>query len=79
VRIALPSVGMTITGLLQDSSLAFSLGILDVMGRARTLGAYNSRVLESYIAAAVIFVALTLALNGFFDLLERNKQKEKLA
>jgi L-cystine transport system permease protein len=70
-RIALPSLGMSVTGLLQDSSLAFSLGILDVMGRARTLGALTGRVIETYLAAAVLFVVLTILLEQLFRLIEK--------
>ncbi|MDR3344178.1 MAG: amino acid ABC transporter permease [Oscillospiraceae bacterium] len=69
--IALPSVGMTLTGLLQDSSLAFSLGILDVMGRANALGAVTSRVLEAYAAAAILFIALTIVFEQAFRGVQR--------
>jgi L-cystine transport system permease protein len=78
VRIALPSVGMTITGLLQDSAVAFSLGILDVMGRARTLGTITSRALEAYAAAALLFIVLTLTLERVFQFFNRHEKKEKL-
>ncbi|MDR1733796.1 MAG: ABC transporter permease subunit [Oscillospiraceae bacterium] len=75
--IAIPSLGMTFTGLLQDSSLAFSLGILDVMGRAKTLGALTSRALEAYAAAAVIFIILTLLSNAGFHTAGRSRKRKE--
>jgi L-cystine transport system permease protein len=68
--IAIPSLGTSIVSLLQDTSLAFSLGILDVIGRVRALGALTSRILEGYIDAAVIFIILTIALEKGFGYLE---------
>jgi L-cystine transport system permease protein len=68
--IALPSLGTSIVSLLQDTSLAFSLGILDVIGRVRALGALTSRILEGYIDAAVIFIILTIVLEKFFGSIE---------
>jgi L-cystine transport system permease protein len=68
--IALPSLGTAVTSLLQDTSLAFSLGVLDVIGRVRALGALTSRILEGYIAAAAVFVVLTIALEKAFGRLE---------
>jgi len=68
--IAIPSLGTSIVSLLQDTSLAFSLGILDVIGRVRALAALTTRVLEGYIDAAIIFVVLTIILEKCFGYLE---------
>jgi L-cystine transport system permease protein len=71
IAIAIPSLGMSMTGLLQDTSLAFTLGILDVIGRVRALGAITSHVLEGYIVAACIFILLSACLEKLFGWLER--------
>lgn len=71
VVIAVPSLGVMMTGLLQDTSLAFALGVLDVIGRVRALGALTSRVLEGYVTAACIFVALSIALEKLFGFIEQ--------
>jgi L-cystine transport system permease protein len=68
--IAIPSLGTSITSLLQDTSLAFALGITDVIGRVRALGAITSRILEGYVVAALIFIALTVILEKFFGYIE---------
>ncbi|MDR1410696.1 MAG: amino acid ABC transporter permease [Spirochaetaceae bacterium] len=69
--IAIPSFGTMMTGLLQDTSLAFTLGILDVIGRIRALGALTSRILEGYVVAACVFIVLSLALEKLFGFIEK--------
>jgi L-cystine transport system permease protein len=70
VAIAIPSLGTSMTSLLQDTSMAFALGILDVIGRVRALGAITSRILEGYMVAAFIFIILTIALEKLFGYIE---------
>lgn len=77
--IAIPSLGTSITSLLQDTSLAFSLGILDVIGRVRALGAITSRILEGYVVAATVFIILTIGLEKFFGALEARTRHQALS
>jgi L-cystine transport system permease protein len=77
--IAIPSLGTSITSLLQDTSLAFSLGILDVIGRVRALGAITSRILEGYVVAAAVFIVLTIGLEKFFGALENRTRHQALS
>ncbi|MGG1861860.1 amino acid ABC transporter permease [Bacillus safensis] len=70
-RIALPNIGVAIVNLLQNTSLAFTLGVMDIIGKVQTLGALYYRVLEGYFIAAVIFILLSLLLEKAFDLLEK--------
>ncbi|MDR1930913.1 MAG: ABC transporter permease subunit [Treponema sp.] len=76
VIIAIPSLGTSMTVLLQDTSLAFALGILDVIGRVRTLGAITSRVLEGYVVAAALFIVLTIILEKFFGYIEAGIRRQ---
>ncbi|GHU05429.1 amino acid ABC transporter permease [Spirochaetia bacterium] len=74
-RISLPGLANNLSSLLKDTSLAYSAaGILDIMGmvatnatadfksRSGVLISATFREMEGYIAAAVIFFALCLAL-----------------
>lgn len=69
VKIALPSFGANLVGLLQDTSIAFSLGIVDVMGKVRTIGAVTFHYLEGYVCAAILFVALSVLIEKSFAML----------
>lgn len=64
VRVALPSTGLTLIGLFQETSLVFMIGVIDIIGRASALGATTGHSLESYIIIAVIFVLINFALTA---------------
>jgi L-cystine transport system permease protein len=70
VIIASPSVGTTMTGLLQDSSLAFTFGVIDVIGKVNMLGGQTTHILEGYFDAAIIFSVLTILLEKLFSKIE---------
>ena len=64
VRVALPSTGLTLIGLFQETSLVFMIGVIDIIGRASALGATTGHSLESYIIIAVIFVLINFVLTA---------------
>jgi L-cystine transport system permease protein len=69
-RIALPSLANSLSGLLKDTSLAFSAaGILDVMGMVSAIAGLTYRNLEGYVGAALIFFALCLLIERGFHFL----------
>ncbi|MDR0862466.1 MAG: amino acid ABC transporter permease [Oscillospiraceae bacterium] len=62
--VALPSLGNNIIMLIKLTSLGFVIGIVDLMGKARiiiTIG-YRTRMLEVYLALAVIYWAMCFLL-----------------
>jgi L-cystine transport system permease protein len=70
VLTAVPNVGTAVAGLLQDTSLAFTIGIIDVMGEVKVIGGNTHRMLEGYTGAALIFLVLALMLERTFFSLE---------
>lgn len=64
VRVALPSTGLTLIGLFQETSLVFMIGVIDIIGRASALGATTGHSLESYVIIAVIFVLINFVLTA---------------
>jgi len=77
VRVALPSFGTTTVALLQDTSLAFTIGVIDVVGKARAIGSVTFRTLEGYIGAAIIFIVLSIVLERIFASLETQMSFEQ--
>jgi L-cystine transport system permease protein len=59
--IAIPNLGNTVISLLKEGSLAFTIGLIDVMGRAKMIISlnYGARSLEIYLALAIVYWALT--------------------
>ena len=71
---ALPYLGNSLISLFKEGSLAFTIGLIDMMGSgnliiSRNYGAYS---LETYLALAVIYWALTLIIEQIFLKLEKH-------
>ncbi|MFT8426762.1 MAG: amino acid ABC transporter permease [Leuconostoc mesenteroides] len=71
VIIAVPSFATMVISLLQDTSLAFTIGVLDVVGKAKALGTATFHTVEAYISAMIIFVILSFILERFFRWIEK--------
>lgn len=77
VVIAIPSTGMHLTGLLQDTALTIVMGIADMLGKARALGAHDGRELEAYFDVMVIFIVLSFLIDRFFAWLEKRSRTQR--
>lgn len=71
--IALPNLGNSLIALFKEGSLAFTIGLIDVMGAGNLIISrnYGGYALETYIALALVYWAITLILEQVFKLLER--------
>lgn len=58
-------------GVFQNTSLVFTLGVVDVLGKAKTLGAATGHTPEGYIAATIIYISFSLLLKDSFLLVEK--------
>ena len=77
IVVALPNLGNSLISLFKEGSLAFTIGLIDMMGAgnliiSRNYGAYS---LETYIALAVIYWVITLIIEQFFLRLEKHYSK----
>jgi ABC-type amino acid transport system permease subunit len=72
-KVALPNLGSLAIDLLKDSSLAFSIGVVDIMGKARVLSAQNYGVFQtqSFLTAASIYWLMCLVLEKAVAVLEK--------
>ena len=75
--VALPNLGNSLISLFKEGSLAFTIGLIDMMGAgnliiSRNYGAYS---LETYLALAVIYWAITLVIEQVFLKLEKHYSK----
>ena len=71
--VALPNLGNSLVSLLKEGSLAYAIGLIDVMGAgnlliSRNMGAY---AIETYVALALIYWIATIILENLFKLLEK--------
>ncbi|MCZ8521710.1 MULTISPECIES: amino acid ABC transporter permease [Paenibacillus] len=68
---SLPNLLHKFVGLLHGSSLAFTISLEEINGRANIIATSNLKFLEAFIAAAFIYWGLTLLAEGIAALLER--------
>lgn len=71
VRIALPTLFNDIINLIKMSSLAFMVGILDVMGAAKVEGTTSFRYFEIYAAVMLIYLVVIAFFSFIHKYLER--------
>jgi len=71
LRIALPNIGSAAVSSLKDTSLAFSIGVMDMMGRGDTLIAATMRTFEVYIGLAIIYYLIVLLIEALFRWIEK--------
>jgi L-cystine transport system permease protein len=67
----IPILGNLLIGTLKDTSLAFTLGVLELTGQSQTLGLLNRHFIESYLALAIVYFILSVFIEKGFILLEK--------
>lgn len=66
LKVALPPFGTDLIGLFENSSLVFTIGVIDIMGRAKTIGSSSGHVLEAYIYIAIIYILISITVRLLF-------------
>ncbi|MFC5541775.1 amino acid ABC transporter permease [Ureibacillus sp. FSL K6-3587] len=71
--VALPNFGNGLIAILQEGALAYTIGFIDIVGKANLIisSNFNSHALEIYIALAVIYWVISIVIEKVFDLLEK--------
>ncbi|GGI43716.1 L-cystine transport system permease protein TcyL [Paenibacillus marchantiophytorum] len=75
--IAFPNFANSVIGFLKDTSLAFSIGVMDMMGRGQTLIAATAHTLEVYISLTIIYYATVLIFEKVFRVTEFRLQRHE--
>ncbi|MBE9913318.1 amino acid ABC transporter permease [Paenibacillus donghaensis] len=71
LAIAIPVFSNLVIALLKDTSLAFTLGVMEMTGKAETLGSLTQHFIEAYISLALIYLAVSLTLERLLLIAER--------
>lgn|GEM_PF-85025 len=69
--VSLPVVANLTIANLKDTSLAFSLGVMEMTGKSQTLGQATQHFIEVYIALSFIYFVVSVALENLFKLAEK--------
>lgn len=69
--VAIPNLGNSIISLLKGTSLAFTVTVIDIMGRARIIAGSNLRFFEAYISVALIYWVFCIVIERFVKWVEK--------
>ncbi|MDR1600658.1 MAG: amino acid ABC transporter permease [Oscillospiraceae bacterium] len=76
-QIALPEMGNVIVTNLKNTSLAFTVGVIDMVGATRAIATRTHHALEGYVGNALVYFVICLLLEKAFGLLERRYRLRK--
>ncbi|MNH83192.1 L-cystine transport system permease protein TcyL [compost metagenome] len=79
--VALPNFGNSLIALIKEGALAYTIGLIDVIGKASLIiaGNYNAHALETYLALSIIYWVLSIVIEQVFLRLEKAFSKGKQA
>ncbi|WPC39307.1 amino acid ABC transporter permease [Clostridium sp. JS66] len=69
-RVAIPALGNTFVDLLKSSSLAFTLGVAEILAQAQMSAAATYKFFENYLAVALIYWVIIILFNHIQKILE---------
>lgn len=69
--IALPGFGNTILALIKDTSLAFMISVVEMMGQAKILGARGLQFFEVYIMVALVYWVICMIVEWITATIEK--------
>lgn len=73
--VALPNFANIFVGALKNTSLAFSVGVMEMMSRGQILGSTTLHYMEAYVALAIIYYVLYIILITIFNKIETRVNK----
>jgi L-cystine transport system permease protein len=63
---------------LKDTSLAFTLGVMELTGKSQTLGLATKHFIEVYIDLSLIYLVTSIVLERLFKKLEIRLQRHEI-
>ena len=74
-RVAIPSLGNSFVDLVKGSSMAFTIGVRELMASANLSGVATYRFFEAFFVAAIIYWIITMFINFMQERLEQYLNK----
>lgn len=71
-RIAMPMLGTTFVSLFKATALAYMVGVVDMIGKARLIGSLSGHTLEGYLCCTFCFAGISLVLEQVFQRIDRH-------
>ncbi|RED63957.1 amino acid ABC transporter permease [Cohnella lupini] len=77
LAISIPILANLVIATLKDTSLAFTLGVMELTGKSQTLVTMSRHFIESYVALALVYFIISFILEKLFNLAERRLLKHE--
>lgn len=77
LAVSIPNFANKVLANLKETSLAYTLGTMDISGKAQTLGSTTMHFFETYIALSLIYFVIAMILEQLFLLAERRLHKHE--
>jgi L-cystine transport system permease protein len=77
LAISIPILANLVIATLKDTSLAFTLGVMELTGKSQTLVTMSRHFVESYIALALVYFLISFILEKLFNLAEQRLLKHE--
>lgn len=58
-------------GMFLNTSIAFTLGVVDLIGRAKTIGVASGHVIEAYVYVAFLYIIVSIILKLIFYIIDK--------
>lgn len=75
--VALPNLGNIFLSIIKDTSLAFIVSVVEIMGEAKIIGSRGLRFFEVYIAVSLIYWVICIIVSKGISLLEEKLRKHE--
>lgn len=79
IVVAAPNFFNLVFSALKNTSLAFAIGVMEMVSRGRGMGLVSNHAFEAYLALGIIYYAVYLALMRLFSLAEKRLSRYRLA
>ncbi|QHW31791.1 amino acid ABC transporter permease [Paenibacillus rhizovicinus] len=75
LTVALPNLGNTFISTVKDTSLVFIVGVIDIMGEAKIIGARSLAYFEVFIAVSLIYWPVCIIIERVLAIVEKRIRK----
>lgn len=76
--IALPGISTIVIGLFHGTALAYMVGVMDMMGKVKSISTITYHSLEGYVSATIIFVIVSILLEQVFKFLNSKLTNQRV-
>ena len=71
IKVAIPMYGTNVVWIFASSSVTYMFGLLDFLGKTKTIAARTGHVLEAYIYVAFVYAIISIGIECFFRFVDK--------